>query len=116
MTPHLSAEVLRKRVEGITKSPNFLTMVIRGHFIVEQLLNRAIEKYSRAQSNELERLPFALKTELAMALGILPKESHPLFKAFNSLRNRFAHNPFAAFTTKDACPASTILSCQRQLS
>lgn len=117
MLPTTKTEVLlSKRLERVRKSPNYLTMVIRGHYIVEQLLDHANRKYAHSESDDLGRLSFAIKVELATALGVIPKDSRPLYRVFNILRNRFAHNPFATFRTKDKRDMTNCLSSmQRKL-
>lgn len=110
MSKRPNVKALNRLTDRVNKSPNYLTMVVRGHYVVEQMLERAIENYSHAQSAEVGRLPFGLKVEFATALGVIPRDSRPLFRVFNSLRNRLAHNPFAIFRAKDALDMTNCLS------
>ncbi|MDP3857010.1 MAG: hypothetical protein Q8Q73_04515 [Stagnimonas sp.] len=111
MLPKSKAEAaLEMRLSKASKAPNYLTMVLRAHFAIEQLLNAAIRKHLQSPSREIERLTFSLKIELVAAFGIIPKPSLPLFRQFNALRNKLAHNPFASLLLGDIRSMATSLS------
>jgi hypothetical protein len=106
----LGDEKIIERIESAERAPNYLTMILRGHHGIEQLLNRGLELYTSKPNKGVLRLPFAVKVDLAETLGIIDPGSIPLFRSFNMIRNRFAHNPFARFTKKDARDMANCLS------
>jgi len=83
--------------------PDPLTLMIRGHQCVERVLNLAIsETLAEPHALEIERQTFAFKIDLAVAIGLVPKDERPAFVKVNRLRNDFAHNLQAAFTADAA--------------
>lgn len=62
---------------------------------MESYLNASlIEALHESDALELSRITFTLKTDLLIALGLLPRQQKPLFERLNSYRNKFAHNPY----------------------
>jgi hypothetical protein len=77
------------------------TRSIRGLQAVEEVLDLAIsESLANPHHLEISRLPFALKIDVASALGVIVDV--PLFEALNRIRNRFAHDRHATFSERDA--------------
>jgi hypothetical protein len=94
-----------------------LVMVIRGHLFIDSVLNSAIsEGLFEPHEIEIERFSFPLKLDLAIALGVLRKESRPIFLKLNRLRNEYAHKPDAIINEATAQEiVSSLTKYQRQL-
>jgi hypothetical protein len=99
-----------ERIDSAKNAPNYLTLVLRAHHGLDELINRGFELFTGMPTNNLARQPFAAKLDIAETLRLIPKSSVPLFRSFNTIRNRFAHNPFASFTAKDARDMANLLS------
>jgi hypothetical protein len=96
-------DVANKQIRRAFLAPNFLTLIVRSHHTIEMFLKLSINHaINAAEFREFDRLPFMTRVELAIVLEQLRKDSHPLLKAFNRVRNRFAHNPYTIFTSRDA--------------
>jgi hypothetical protein len=92
----------RKLFLRVMNSRNTLTVVVKGHQCIESLLNLAIsEVLAQPHAIEVKRLPFVLKVDLAVALGVIPSEHRGSYIVLNSTRNRFAHNPTARLSATD---------------
>jgi hypothetical protein len=83
-------------------STDDMTLVVRGHLILEALLNGLLALTIPPQLDELSRLQFAQKLDLAIAVGALPADVRGSWRLVNGLRNRFAHNLHAELTGVDA--------------
>jgi hypothetical protein len=80
--------------ESMLEEGDGLTSVIRGHLRTDFLLNTAIEAaLDDPDEAGLDGLPFPRKVDLAVAMGIIPKDVAATCKALNRIRNRFAHDP-----------------------
>jgi hypothetical protein len=80
---------------------NLLSMILRGHYSVEHLINLSFHHFLGSKIKSLIKMSFAQKLDLLEGIGILPQTNMPIYRSFNALRNRFAHNPYARFTKKD---------------
>lgn len=81
----------------ITRATDLAVLSIRGHIAIELALCDVILKaLPEPHLLEVERLSFLLKVDLAIALRAMSKESRPLFKKLNSIRNKFAHEANAS--------------------
>jgi hypothetical protein len=56
----------------------------------------------RASKLEVERVGFLLKVDFLIGLGVLDSVYRHLYELVNTVRNRFAHNPYAEFNETDA--------------
>ncbi|MDM5465464.1 hypothetical protein [Bacillus cereus] len=76
-----------------TKGEDELQVILRGHLYIEH----EIEKLLRLELAEPDyilknnRLMFANKVNLAVALGLLPKNRKTMYEKLNSIRNNYAH-------------------------
>lgn len=97
--------------EGLLKdAPDLLSLVVKAHYSIDQLLNVALlEALPKADAIELERVAFLLKVDFATGLGILRTDLRPVFNLINTIRNRFAHNPYTEFSVKDGLDAKNVL-------
>ncbi|WP_281049991.1 hypothetical protein [Thauera sp. GDN1] len=97
--------------EGLLKdAPDLLSLVVKAHYSIDQLLNIALlEALPKADAIEIERVAFLLKVDFATGLGILRRDLRPVFNLINTIRNRFAHNPYTEFSVKDGLDAKNVL-------
>lgn len=80
-----------------------LSLVIKAHHSIEAKLHAALEeRLPRANRVELHRVAFLLKVDLLIGLGLFSPKLRHIFELANAIRNRFAHNPYAAFSEEDA--------------
>ena len=80
-----------------------LTRVVRCHQDFDALLTEIINKVLiESHYLEVERIPFPLKVELAIALGKVEMELRSPLLKFNSIRNEFAHDSKTSLTEEDA--------------
>jgi hypothetical protein len=87
----------------IVNDDDFLCVTIRGHQAIDDALNAAISQaLLEPHALEIERLTFALKIDLAVALRVIGIESRSLFVILNRVRNRFAHRADAGFDSQHA--------------
>jgi hypothetical protein len=78
----------REQLEIALGSDDALTVVLKGHLAIEALLDLAISEVLRQPHRlEVQRLGFALKVDLAVALGIVPDEVRGPLVKINTLRN-----------------------------
>ena len=95
----------------IMNTDDLLTIIVRGHVALDTLLSDAIAMSLPASHEiELSRISFPLKVDLAIATGMLRKDSRPSITALNRIRNSFAHKPDAAFGDKQAVELRNTLS------
>jgi len=70
-----------------------MLLVIRGHLILEHVLISFIQTgLSKSSALKIDRLNFPAKTELAIAMGLLPEDLSPVLLYVNNMRNNFAHD------------------------
>lgn len=75
-----------------TKGEDELQVILRGHLYIEH----EIEKLLRLELAEPDciltpRFMFTSKVNLAVALGLLPKNRKKMYEKLNSIRNNYAH-------------------------
>ena len=97
----------------IDESPNELTLIIRCHHAIEKEIHMALEQaLPRSERLDMRRIPFLTKVDLLIALSIIRSDLFPLFAETNRLRNRFAHDPNAAFTDEDVNKIRALIKSQ----
>ena len=108
MTTPVSKELL---FEGLLKdAPDLLSLVVKAHYSTDQLLNvTLLEALPKADAIELERVSFLMKVDFATGLSLLSSDLRPIFNLINTIRNRFAHNPYTEFSVKDSLDARNVL-------
>lgn len=90
-------------LDEVLKSKDELLMVLRSHQLVDGLLSDLIEEQLIEKHHlELRRIPFAVRVELAQAMGLLNVGDRGALIQFNTLRNRFAHEAATTITHKDS--------------
>lgn len=104
----------RALIEGET---DLLNLVVKLHFSIDKVLDKALfEALPMANAMELKRVSFLLKFDFLSALSVLTTDVRKFFDYCNSIRNTFAHNPYATFQDKDVLKAkSLLLSHSRRL-
>lgn len=107
----------REQLLEILNASDCLTIVLRGQQAVERALDAAIsEALPEPHALEIEKLSFALKSDLAVALRVIRADSRGALLALYRIRNRFAHRFDAAFGQKEAEDLGNALSAwQRHL-
>lgn len=79
-----------------------LQIVVRGHLFLEnELINLLESTFPQSDCLDPSDLRFPVKIKLIGALGLLSKESLPVYLKFNSLRNKFAHKLDMKITVKE---------------
>lgn len=96
---------------------DFLSLVIKAHHSIDQLLNTTLEEsLPNATYVELKRVSFLLKVDFTIGLGILRPEFRPIYNSINSVRNTFAHDPYAEVSQENARKIiSTLKSIRPQI-
>ena len=80
-----------------------MVKVIRIHQYLDRIMTAIInECLVESHYLDVERIPFALRVELAVAIGAIDKEDRSPLLFFNTMRNRFAHDPNTELTEKDS--------------
>jgi hypothetical protein len=91
-------------------STDYLSLAVKAHYSIDKLLNFIIlQRIPNADAIEFERIAFLLKVDLATGLGLLREDLRPIFNLINSIRNRFAHNPYFVFSDKDIQDAKNVI-------
>lgn len=97
----------RALVEGET---DLLNLVVKLHYSIDKVLDKALfESLPLANAMELRRVSFLLKVDFLSALQVLNSDARKYFDFCNSIRNTFAHNPYATFQDKDVAKAKNLL-------
>jgi hypothetical protein len=90
-------------LEVVEEADDPLTVALRGHQLIEELMNVAIsDRLAEPHAVEVEAMGFGIKSDLVLALGVLPESFRGLLKAINRVRNRFAHDRRASFGQEEA--------------
>jgi hypothetical protein len=81
---------------------DYLSLIVRAHHSIEARIQEALEhELPRANALELRRVAFLLKVDFLVAMGIFHPKFRALFEQVNSIRNRFAHDPYAMWDSVD---------------
>ena len=84
------------------KRDDDLGLILRAHLYLEAVLTELIqERLNEPDSLDLERLNFATKVDLAIALAVIHHSEKAPLAFLNKLRNRFAHHLDARLTEQD---------------
>jgi hypothetical protein len=80
-----------------------MTRFVRLHQFLDNVLTELVnERLVESHALEVKRIPFALRVELAVALGIIDMQTRSPLLQFNSLRNDFVHTTDVVLTEKHA--------------
>lgn len=108
---------LKKQLHEIKKSEDLVVIGLRGHTVIDRLLNRLlIEILPGEHKLEVGRLGFGLKVDLIIALGFLNPKERALYFKLNKIRNDLAHGLKMGITDEEAKDILNLLSdCQREI-
>ncbi|HRQ23230.1 MAG TPA: hypothetical protein PLF42_07355 [Anaerolineales bacterium] len=79
----------------LRSSDDEATIVLVGHLIVENLINRVIRAKCKAPKTilgDVRVYTFAVKLQIIYAMGLLPEGIYKNIVRINKLRNKYAHN------------------------
>lgn len=71
-----------------------IAIILKGHLLVEYLLDRIIREKCRAPGrilNDSHSYTFSVKLQILYAMGLLPEHLHRNIRRINRLRNKLAH-------------------------
>lgn len=107
----MSVESIENEVRSLVEDEtDLLNLVVKLHFSIDKALDKALfEALPMASVMELRRVSFLLKFDFLSALSVLSSDFRQLFDYCNSIRNTFAHNPYAKFNDKDIVKAKSLL-------
>lgn len=89
-----------KRLNDSTEE--WLALVVQGHYAIDSALNRFLCGVMRnSNALELRRISFLLKVDILCAMGLLGGSERWVFEEVNSIRNKFAHNPYYVVAEKE---------------
>lgn len=110
-----TAKILEENFFKLLDEENdFLSLVVKSHYSIDKMLDLALfECLPQADALELKRVSMLLKVDFLTALGGLGLGTRKLFELVNSLRNTFAHDPYATFDEKDELKVVRALTCHK---
>ncbi|EEJ8590245.1 hypothetical protein YR33_002924 [Salmonella enterica subsp. enterica] len=109
-----TGQSLGEYIDMIEATGDELSIVIKGHYGLESLVERVlIISVPSSEALDFKRITFMLKVDLLISLGLLDGKFKPMLNFINSIRNKFAHNPYSLFDEKDALKIRTILMQQK---
>lgn len=82
-------------IASIRRGEEELGLIIKGHLLIEFLLNQIIEqklKNTKEIFKDSRTNSFSAKLKIIYSLGILPKYLYSNITNINKLRNQYAHN------------------------
>jgi hypothetical protein len=95
----LTTEEFSMMIQGASDT---LSLVVRAHHSIETRIQETLEhELPRANALELRRVAFLLKVDFLIALEIFHPKFRPLFEQVNTIRNRFAHDPYSTWEPAD---------------
>lgn len=110
MTLNAFIENNEKFMALLDGSPDLLSLVVKSHYSIDKVLNSIVlQRIPNADAIEFERVAFLLKVDLATGLGLFRKDVRPIFNLINTIRNRFAHNPYLSFSEQDMQDAKNVI-------
>jgi hypothetical protein len=96
-------EVMSDIFLEVINNPDPMIRTIRAHQHVDRILSGLVNaRLTDSHYLDVERIPFALRVELAVALGVVELDDRAALLQFNNIRNRFAHEPDTVLTEKDS--------------
>lgn len=97
-----AASIEEHMLDAVSNEENTLIVIIKCHYSIDKILEVALnEVLPQADAIELKRISLLLKVDFLTALGGLNPQTRKLFEIANSIRNKFAHDPFAQITESD---------------
>ncbi len=97
-----TVDYLINEFEKAMDSNDVLAMTIRAHGFLNTALTKLIAEFLRSNDfEELTRLSFKLKTDLAISMHLVDEIYRPLCQKVNSIRNKLAHEHAIEFGQTD---------------
>jgi hypothetical protein len=84
-------------------NPNVMVRFIRLHQYLDGVVSALVnERLVESHYLDVERVPFSLRVELGVAIGVVANDDRSPLLQFNTIRNQFAHDPKKVLTEKDS--------------
>ncbi|MFA1710239.1 hypothetical protein ACDX66_00810 [Peribacillus frigoritolerans] len=98
---------------GDTKGENELQIILRGHLYIEHEIEKLL-RFALVEPDYIlnERFMFMNKLNLAVALGVIPKNRLGGYKKLNGIRNKYSHQLKFALSEKDLNDLISVLSVE----
>lgn len=99
--PNSEIEKIRKQVlkekkrfykEIFSSDSAVLSITIKSHLVVENLVDRILKFSSPHPKYVVDRMGFAQKNEILKFSSLIDERTYEKIKALNNIRNKFAHN------------------------
>lgn len=90
----LTKDIIPKIEENLPKEDNLELAILKGHILLEYLMNKAIEiKSSYKYDMEKSSFSFSQKIDILVILNLIETNScsYQVLKTFNTIRNQIAH-------------------------
>lgn len=101
-----------KKFNEDTEGEDELQVILRGHLYLEYELEKLLRlELAEPDCILTNRFMFASKVNLAVALGLLPKDIKKMYEKLNSIRNNYAHQLDFKITEKHL---NDIVSCMNE--
>lgn len=85
-------ELDQHAMERLVFDEEEISPILKGHIFIEKVLETLISNNLSAPDAFFKRTrSFDLKTDLALAMGLIDQKYYSAFKAINKVRNNYAH-------------------------
>jgi len=85
-------EIDQHAMERLVFDDEEISPILKGHIFIEKVLETLISKNLKDPNAFFKSTrSFDLKTDLALAMGLINKKYYSAFKAINKVRNNYAH-------------------------
>ncbi|WP_036300372.1 hypothetical protein [Methylotenera sp. L2L1] len=85
-------ELDQHAMERLVFDDEEISPILKGHIFIEKVLEVLISKNLSTPEAFFKRTrSFELKTDLALAMGLIDEKHYSAFKAINKIRNNYAH-------------------------
>jgi hypothetical protein len=85
-------ELDQHAIERLVFDDEEISPILKGHIFIEKILEALISKNLSVPEAFFKRTrSFELKTDLALAMGLIDQKHYSAFKAINKIRNNYAH-------------------------
>jgi len=88
---------------NVVNGTDLLVKVVRLHQLLDGVLTALVnERLVESHFLDVQRIPFALRVELAVALGLVDKDDRAPLLRFNAIRNEFVYDRKTSLTPKES--------------
>ncbi|TWC27600.1 MULTISPECIES: hypothetical protein [unclassified Pseudomonas] len=89
---------------------DYLSLIIKCHYHIDKMLDMALsESLPQSNSIEFKRVSLLLKVDFLTAMGDIKPQTRIIFEMANTIRNKFAHDPYSEFEIKDSKKSKNLL-------